>query len=58
MIIKIICPICGDLVSARDKTADFIVSGRGRFATKQLYHHKCVEGRKKNDGIKEANGKV
>ena len=57
MIIKNICPLCGDLVSIRDKDADYVVSGRGRFATKQLLHHKCVEGRCKR-GIQKTDGKI
>lgn len=57
MTIKNICPLCGDLVSVRDKTADYVISGRGRFATKQLLHHKCVEGRVKR-GIQKTDGKI
>lgn len=54
MRINNVCPFCGDIVSVRDKTADYVISGRGRFAVKQLLHHKCTErrverGKKKTD---------
>lgn len=54
-----ICPFCGDFVSLRDETADYIVSGRGRFSVKQLLHHKCVK-MQKEIALKEGgrNGKT
>lgn len=45
-----ICPLCGDLVSVRDDSADYIVRGKGRFSVKQLLHHKCVERRQLRNG--------
>lgn len=52
MMINNICPLCGDLVSVRDNSADYIVRGKGRFAVKQLLHHKCVERRQFHNGKK------
>ena len=59
MRVRNICPICGDLVSVRDTDADYVVSGRGRFAVKQLLHHKCVKTmREVRHGIQKADGKI
>lgn len=54
MRINNVCPFCGDIVSVRDKDADYVISGRGKFAVKQMYHHICTErkmkhGKKKTD---------
>lgn len=43
-----VCPFCRDIVSVRDKDADYVISGRGKFAVKQMYHHICTERKVKH----------